>query len=326
MPDDWHFTQNRERQGPVSFERLQKLAREGWLLPADFVWHAGMHEWTPAAQVQGLFGNHVSQLLQSTFLGKDFVDPADAESAPRQTWAPELPPAPEKLSRRRAKQAKATQVHIAWEQLRPRHYIAGMGGFLTALGIAFTVIDQSRVALAFTVTGLCIVAAGLCVEVWQLFGQALGNIGAAWKESAERRLRAQEMALEKQRLDLEVARLAQQDKHLERILPAEPVDGDGRALVGQAASTTPASGNVVVVNQPPVRLWSPGFAALLSFFVPGLGQLYKGQFFNGVVWFFMVMFGYAALVIPGLILHFFCVLGALSGNPWTEGKTTVVRE
>jgi TM2 domain-containing membrane protein YozV len=324
MADDWHFTRNRNLQGPVSFERLQKLAAEGWLLPTDLVWHAGMTEWTAAGQVQGLFGNHVSQLLQSTFLGKDFVDPVEAESAPRQSRVPELPPPPEKLARRRARQANATQVHIAWEQLRPRHVIAAIGGFLAALGISFTVIDQSRVALAFTVTGLCIVAAGLCVEVWQLFGQALGNIGAAWKESAERRLRAKEMALEKQRLDLEVARLAQQDRHLERILPTEPVDE--RTVVGSGANGAPTSGNVVIVNQPPVRLWSPGFAALLSFFVPGLGQLYKGQFFNGLMWFFMVMFGYAALVIPGLILHFFCVLGALSGNPWTEGKTTVVRE
>ena len=76
------------------------------------------------------------------------------------------------------------------------------------------------------------------------------------------------------------------------------------------------------ISQPPVRLWSPGFAAVLSFFVPGLGQLYKGQFINGLVWFFVVMLGYAALVLPGLILHFFCVLGALSGNPWTDGGAT----
>ena len=67
-------------------------------------------------------------------------------------------------------------------------------------------------------------------------------------------------------------------------------------------------------------------AAVLSFFLPGLGQLYKGQIINGVVWFFAVCMGYAALILPGLILHFFCVLGALSGNPWSEGKTMVVRQ
>jgi TM2 domain-containing membrane protein YozV len=89
---------------------------------------------------------------------------------------------------------------------------------------------------------------------------------------------------------------------------------------------TAGPGQVVVINQPPVQRWSPGLAAVLSFFVPGLGQLYKGQILNGIVWFFLVGMGYLALILPGLILHFFCVLGALSGNPWTEGKTTVVRQ
>jgi hypothetical protein len=36
--------------------------------------------------------------------------------------------------------------------------------------------------------------------------------------------------------------------------------------------------------------------------------------------------GYVALILPGLILHVLCIVGAASGNPWTEGKTTVVRE
>ena len=86
------------------------------------------------------------------------------------------------------------------------------------------------------------------------------------------------------------------------------------------------SGQVLVINHPPVQRWSPGLAAVLSFFVPGLGQLYKGQIINGIVWFFLVGMGYLALILPGMVLHFFCVLGALSGNPWTEGKTTVARQ
>lgn len=338
MSDNWHFTRNRERQGPVSFARLEELAREGWLLPTDLVWHAGLTEWTPAGRVQGLFGNRVGQMLRRSLLGQNFVDPRqikEVEAGAGFTRFPELPQPPEKMSKRRSRQTKARKAGFDWDALKPRHWIAGMGGFVAALGITFTIIDQSRVGLAFTVTGLCIVAAGMCVEVGQLFGQAFANIARAWKESAERRLRAQELALEKQRLDLEVARLAQQDKHLERILPAEPVDAhvQGQALVPARAAPAyeeraenSGGGNVVVINQSPVKLWSPGFAAVLSFFVPGLGQLYKGQFINGLVWFFAVMLGYAALVIPGLILHFFCVLGALSGNPWTEGTTTVVRE
>ena len=82
----------------------------------------------------------------------------------------------------------------------------------------------------------------------------------------------------------------------------------------------------IVVLHPPVQKWSPGLAAVFSFFIPGLGQLYKGQILNGIVWFFAVLIGYAALVVHGLILHVFCVIGALSGNPWTAGRTEVVRE
>lgn len=71
--------------------------------------------------------------------------------------------------------------------------------------------------------------------------------------------------------------------------------------------------------------WSPGLAAVPSFFLPGVGQRHKGQAISGVVWCVLMTCGYAALILPGLILHFLCVLGALSGNPWSEGKTMVVR-
>ena len=62
------------------------------------------------------------------------------------------------------------------------------------------------------------------------------------------------------------------------------------------------------------KSWSPLVAAILSFFIPGLGQLYKGQPINGLVWFVVVGIGYVALVIPGLILHLCCVLGAAMGK------------
>jgi TM2 domain-containing membrane protein YozV len=65
-----------------------------------------------------------------------------------------------------------------------------------------------------------------------------------------------------------------------------------------------------------VRRWSPGVAALLSFLIPGLGQMYKGQVINGLVWFIVVAVGYAFLIIPGLVLHVCCVLGAAMGDPY----------
>ena len=323
MTDDWHFTRNKERQGPVAFAKLKEMAREGWLIRDDLVWHSDLKGWTPAAQVQGLFGTSVSQMFQQAISGNGEPKPAGNDPAAR------LPEMPVKISKRKLKLDRSRQSSVNWHDLAPRHVLAACGGFLATLGIAFTVIVQSRLALAFTLSGLCIAAVGLSVEIGQLLAQAVHNIGKASKEAADRRLRAQEIALEKRRLDLEVAQLAQQDKHLERILPAAPVSASAQAQMAPAPlvlGDSPAGGNVVVINQPPARLWSPGFAALLSFFLPGLGQLYKGQIINGVVWFFAVMFGYAALILPGLILHFFCVLGALSGNPWGEGKTMVVRQ
>lgn len=83
--------------------------------------------------------------------------------------------------------------------------------------------------------------------------------------------------------------------------------------------------HVTVINHPPMQRWSPALAAVLSFLVPGLGQLYKGQVLNGIVWFFVVGLGYLALLLPGFLLHFFCIVGAASGNPWTPGRTEVVR-
>ena len=195
---------------------------------------------------------------------------------------------------------------------------------MAALGIAFTAVAQSQVALAFTLSGLFIAAVGLNVEIGKLLGQAIENIGKASKEAAERRLRAKELALEKQKLDLEAARLAQEQAA--RASPSLPPPELANQTAGYVSNGAAGSGQVLVINHPPVQRWSPGLAAVLSFFVPGLGQLYKGQILNGIVWFFFVCMGYVALILPGLVLHFFCVLGALSGNPWTEGKATVVRQ
>ena len=65
----------------------------------------------------------------------------------------------------------------------------------------------------------------------------------------------------------------------------------------------------------PQPKWSAGIAALLSFLIPGAGQMYKGQVFNGLVWFVFVVAGYCFLIAPGLILHLFCIIGAASGDP-----------
>jgi TM2 domain-containing membrane protein YozV len=72
----------------------------------------------------------------------------------------------------------------------------------------------------------------------------------------------------------------------------------------------------IIHNQGATPRWSAGVAALLSFLFPGLGQLYKGQVINGLVWMVVVIIGYVCLVIPGLILHLCCIIGAASGDPY----------
>jgi TM2 domain-containing membrane protein YozV len=318
MPDDWYYAQNNERRGPVSFAKLKAMAAEGWLGRDDLVWRQGMANWVPARDAEGLFTNPLGTVLQQAIAGlRGPTEGPVPPPEPRNTTPPSIPV---KTTKPAGRQERAKTPEVEWNDLSPRHLVAACGGFLAALGIAFTAIAQSRVALAFTLSGLFIAALGLYVEIGKLLGQAIENIGKASKEAAERRLRAKELTVEKQRLDLEASRLAQeQAAHLAPRFSAT-------VLANQQAELLPAgpagTGQLVVINHRPVQRWSPGLAAVLSFFVPGLGQLYKGQILNGIVWFFFVLLGYAALVLPGLLLHLFCIIGAASGNPWTEGKTT----
>ncbi len=73
---------------------------------------------------------------------------------------------------------------------------------------------------------------------------------------------------------------------------------------------------VVVVQPPQERLWHPGIAAVLSFFFPGVGQIYRGKIFRGLLWMAAVAVGYWLLIVPGLILHLLCIIAAYTGNPY----------
>jgi hypothetical protein len=60
---------------------------------------------------------------------------------------------------------------------------------------------------------------------------------------------------------------------------------------------------------PPKRAASPTLAAVLSAFVPGAGHAYTGHAVSAVLWFLVVGMGYA-LVVPGLLLHVWCMVSA----------------
>lgn len=49
--------------------------------------------------------------------------------------------------------------------------------------------------------------------------------------------------------------------------------------------------------------FNPGVAAVLSFFFPGLGQIYKGQFTEAVMFMIMALFFYALFFPAGMCVH-----------------------
>jgi len=53
----------------------------------------------------------------------------------------------------------------------------------------------------------------------------------------------------------------------------------------------------------------PAIAAVLSAVVPGAGHLYTGHIVAALMWFMVVGIGYA-LVVPGLLLHVWCMVSA----------------
>lgn len=53
--DQWYYTFNGSKAGPVSSSRLKQLSLEGKLSPDDHVWKEGMSDWRQASTIKGLF-------------------------------------------------------------------------------------------------------------------------------------------------------------------------------------------------------------------------------------------------------------------------------
>jgi hypothetical protein len=83
--------------------------------------------------------------------------------------------------------------------------------------------------------------------------------------------------------------------------------------ISNTAQACPHCGYISTTPSAP-RQWSPGIAALLSFIIPGAGQMYKGKIGAGLLWFVAVVIGYISLIAPGVILHLICIFNAASGS------------
>lgn len=55
---------------------------------------------------------------------------------------------------------------------------------------------------------------------------------------------------------------------------------------------------------------SPGVAAVLSFLLPGLGQLYRGEIMEGFIWLALTVFLYAVFFPLGIVAHIACIAKA----------------
>lgn len=51
----WYYAQSGQQKGPVGFDELRDIARNGGLSQEDLVWNASMKDWLPARTVEGLF-------------------------------------------------------------------------------------------------------------------------------------------------------------------------------------------------------------------------------------------------------------------------------
>jgi TM2 domain-containing membrane protein YozV len=61
----------------------------------------------------------------------------------------------------------------------------------------------------------------------------------------------------------------------------------------------------------------PGIAAVLSVLVPGLGQVYSGRLLAGGLWFLGTGIAYWAVLVPGFLVHAFCIWSAYqSAKAW----------
>lgn len=86
--------------------------------------------------------------------------------------------------------------------------------------------------------------------------------------------------------------------------------------VSSHAAACPSCGQPINAQAPATidKTWSPGLAAVLSFFIPGAGQIYRGRIGSGLLWLVFVVGGYLLFIFPGLILHILCIISAASGK------------
>jgi len=63
----------------------------------------------------------------------------------------------------------------------------------------------------------------------------------------------------------------------------------------------------------------PGIAAVLSIFIPGLGQAYAGRLIAAGCWFVGTALAYSAVLLPGFLVHALCIWSAYHSAKYWNG-------
>lgn len=75
-----------------------------------------------------------------------------------------------------------------------------------------------------------------------------------------------------------------------------------------------------IQDKPLEKAWNPGIAALLSFIIPGAGQIYKGELVTGLFYFSATMLLIAVYGPPGAAMWLAAIVFAFVGDPYSAAK------
>lgn len=80
MSQEWYYSVDGDRQGPISAGELKKLADAGTVKPGDLVWKDGMSDWVQAKSIKGLWAGTAAAAAAKTSEAVS-EKPAQAEDA-----------------------------------------------------------------------------------------------------------------------------------------------------------------------------------------------------------------------------------------------------
>ena len=80
---DWYYALNDQQLGPVAISELRQLIRAGRIGRDDLIWHAGMDDWLPVAEV-----GEVARQPEPTRRSAPTAPPVQAESTRTQVRSP----------------------------------------------------------------------------------------------------------------------------------------------------------------------------------------------------------------------------------------------